>query len=189
MADVTAIFGILLFLGFVYPGMLLAWWLLFPNVVQRAQTRIEHTPWRSFWLGLGLTMFFSIPIVILLALPYGPAKLVGFSIIVLLLGIATLGAAGLAARMGDALIRRDKTATTQLGAFLRGAIALEFAGAFPLIGWFIFLPLSSILALGASAFAILRWIPTEENQQNSPTDKSRDQPKEMRALTNDVLVS
>jgi hypothetical protein len=46
-----------------------------------------------------------------------------------------------------------------LGAFLRGAAALELAAAFPVLGWFIVIPLAIIASLGATAFAVLHWMP------------------------------
>ena len=39
MSDILAIFGILFFLGLSYPGLLLTWKLLFPELVDRAQVR------------------------------------------------------------------------------------------------------------------------------------------------------
>ncbi len=41
MADVYAIFGTLLALGIAFPGMLTAWWLLFPRTVEGAQQRLS----------------------------------------------------------------------------------------------------------------------------------------------------
>jgi len=40
MADMSAIFFILLIISIAFPSMLTAWWLLFPSVVARAQTRV-----------------------------------------------------------------------------------------------------------------------------------------------------
>ena len=48
MADVFALFGTLLALGIALPGLLLTWQLLLPNVVSRAQQRLNHT--KEFFL-------------------------------------------------------------------------------------------------------------------------------------------
>ncbi len=159
MADVSAVFGILLALGLVFPGLLTAWWLLFPATVERARMRLERSPWPCFWLGGVLTAALVIPIVVLLALPLGPAKLAGWTLIFAALGIASLGAAGLAAKMAGQIERTAGPATSKLGAFVRAAVALELAAAFPLIGWVIVIPLATVTALGATAFALLRWSP------------------------------
>ena len=40
MADVYAVFGTLIGIGIAYPGMLTAWWLMFPRIVTRASDRL-----------------------------------------------------------------------------------------------------------------------------------------------------
>jgi hypothetical protein len=156
MADVSAIFGILLSLGIVFPGLLTAWWLLFPATVERARLRLDRTPWQCFWLGGVAAAGLVIPVAVLLALPVGLAKLAGWGTISLALAVASLGAAGLAAKMARRL-REDGGAP--LGSFVRAAVALELAAAFPVLGWFIVIPLAIVTALGASLFALLRWTP------------------------------
>lgn len=160
MADVSGIFGILLALGLVFPGLLTAWWLLFPATVERARVRLDRSPWPCFWLGGVLTAGLVIPIVVLLALPLGPAKLAGWTLIFASLGIASLGAAGLAAKMAGQIERVSGPTTSKLSAFVRAAVALELAAAFPLIGWVIVIPLATVTSLGATAFALMRWSPT-----------------------------
>ncbi|MBI5713626.1 MAG: hypothetical protein HZC38_09425 [Chloroflexi bacterium] len=158
MADISALFGIFLALGIAFPGMLTAWWLLFPASVERARLRLERTPWKCFFAGGLTTAIIAIPIVILLVLPFGPTKFIAWSIIFIALTFASLGASGIAAKMGERLASRahDMSAAN---AFVRGAIALELAAAFPIIGWFIVIPLTIVTAMGATVFALLRWIP------------------------------
>lgn len=157
MADMTALFGSLLIFGITFPCMLTAWWLLFPATVERARQRLDATPWRCFWFGGILTAAAVIPIVILLLLPFGPAQFVGWVLIVLVLFISSLGSAGIAAKMGERL--GQKSALSPAGAFVRGAIALELAAFFPVIGWFLVFPLLVVTSLGATGFALLRWVP------------------------------
>jgi hypothetical protein len=157
MADISAIFFILLIIGMSYPALLTAWWLLFPSTVERARLRLDRTPWQSFWLGGVVLAVLVTPTVILLALPFGPAKFLGWILIALTLAFSGLGAAGLAARFGEEVSRLSPV--SGLGAFIRGAIILELASFFPVIGWFIFFPLATVATLGAAAFALLRWLP------------------------------
>jgi len=157
MADISAIFFILLIIGVAYPALLTAWWLLFPSTVERARLRLERTPWQSFWLGGVVLAVTVIPIIILLALPFGPAKFLGWILIALTLAFSGLGAAGLAARLGERV--SHISTVSGLGAFVRGAVILELASFFPVIGWFIFFPLATVTTLGAAAFALLRWLP------------------------------
>ena len=62
MADVSAIFFILLILGIAFPAMLTAWWLFFPTLILRAQTRLDQTPAQTFWLGLVILIGVTIPL-------------------------------------------------------------------------------------------------------------------------------
>lgn len=158
MADVAAVFGTLLALGIAFPGMLTAWWLLFPNVVERAHLRVAHTPGRTFAFGLVALGVALLPPLMLLALPAGPAKLAGALMLVGLLAFSTLGAAGIAAAMGARLAARSGE-PAGLNSFVRGAVALELAAIFPLIGWLVVIPIATVTAYGAATFALLRWAP------------------------------
>jgi hypothetical protein len=155
MGDVFAFFGAMLAIGIALPGLLLAWALLCPMTVERARMRLERTPWRCFWLGLAGLLVCAPPLMILLNVPAGSVKFVGWAGIFILFAFASIGATGLAALMGDRL-RGVGLAISVPGALLRGAVALELAAIFPLIGWFIVIPLTTICALGAAGFALLR---------------------------------
>ncbi len=157
MADISAIFGSLLIFGIAFPGMLTAWWLLFPATVERAQDCLEQTPWRCFWFGGILLAAAIIPILILLILPFSPAKFTGWLLIGLILGISSLGSAGIAAKMGARLTQQ--TQANPATAFIGSAIALELAVVFPIVGWLLVFPLTIVLAIGATGFALLRWVP------------------------------
>jgi hypothetical protein len=167
MADISAIFFILLILGIAFPAMLTAWWLLFPTVVARAGLRVEKTLTRTFWMGWIIVIVLAIPIVTLLALPIGPAKFLGWILLAASLALSSIGSAGIAAHLADRLAQRSNA--TALGAFVRGAVILELAAFFPVVGWFFLWPLLLITALGATAFALLNWLPREKAQLSSAT--------------------
>lgn len=163
MADVYAVFGTLLALGIAFPGMLLTCKILFPRFVGRAELRLEQTPGSSFGLGLIGAAVVAVPAAVLSALPIGPAKFLGAVTILGSFGLASLGAAGVASVMGrriQGLAQREDGASR---AFLQGAVALELAAAFPLIGWFLLIPLTIIISFGAALFASLRWVPAEKS--------------------------
>jgi hypothetical protein len=158
MADVFAVFGTLLALGIALPGLLLTWQLLLPTLVTRAEQRLARTPWLCFFIGTGFLVAYLIPVTILFNLPWGGFKLMGFIAVLGLLAFTSLGAAGLATHMGQRLHHLGLNSSAA-GATIRGAVALELAAAFPLIGWFIVIPLTFIVALGATLFALLGWMP------------------------------
>jgi hypothetical protein len=162
MADISAIFFILLIIGIAFPAMLTAWWLLFPAVISRAQTRVDKTPMQTFWMGVMIVIAVTIPIVILLALPFGPAKFFGWILLGASLAISSIGSAGIAAHLGARLSKH--TSVTPLSGFIRGTVILELAAFFPLIGWlFVWIP-ALIVAFGATGFALLNWSPREKMQ-------------------------
>lgn len=168
MADISAIFFILLIISIAFPAMLSAWWLLFPALITRAQTRIEKSLARSFWLGLVIVIALTIPIVILLALPFGPAKFIGWILIAASLALSSIGSAGIAAHLGERM-KQTGNSYTPLGAFIRGSVVLELAAFFPVLGWFFLLPLALITAFGATGFALLNWLPREKPQASTVT--------------------
>lgn len=162
MADISAIFFILLIIGIAFPAMLTAWWLLFPSLISRAHSRVEKTPWGTFWLGLLLAIVVTIPIVILLALPFGPAKFIGWILLGAAFAISTIGSTGIAAHLGARLSKHGNM--TPLNGFIRGAVILELAAFFPIIGWlFVWIPII-LISFGATGFALLNWSPRESNQ-------------------------
>lgn len=158
LGDVFAIFGLLLVLGVALPGMLLTWALLFPRTVQRARVRLQQTPGRSFGLGVGLLLLAVPVLTVCFVVPLPIFRLVGWLGICMLLLLSSLGGAGLALLMGDRL-RSAGLDAPQPVALLRGAIALELALFFPIIGWFVALPVALLCGLGAATFGLLRWSP------------------------------
>lgn len=168
MADISAIFFILLLIGIAFPAMLAAWWLLFPSLIARAQTRVEKSLTTSFWLGLIIVIALAVPIIILFALPVGPAKSLAWILLGASFALSSIGSAGIAAHLGERMKQTGNT-YSPLNAFLRGAVVLELAAFFPVLGWlFIWIPLL-LTACGATAFALLNWMPPEKPQVSSAT--------------------
>jgi len=159
MADVYAFFGTLLALGIAFPGMLAGAWLLFPDVVGRARARAVGTPWRSFFLGIGAILLLAVPVMVLSAIPSGITKGIAVLLVFLAFGVATLGAASIAAEMGDRLRGLGSSSLSPAGAFVRGAVALELAAVFPIVGWFLVIPGVLLLGFGAGVAGLLRWLP------------------------------
>jgi hypothetical protein len=166
MADISAIFFILLILGVAFPAMLTAWWLMFPRLISRAQMRVERSLSGTFWFGLAIILALTIPIVILFALPFGPAKFFAWILLAASLAISTIGSAGIAAHLGERM-KTTSNDMTSLGAFIRGSVVLELAVFFPILGWFFLWPIALIIAFGATGFALLNWMPREKSQTAS----------------------
>jgi hypothetical protein len=172
MADVYAVFGTLLALGIAFPGLLTGTWLLFPDMVGRARIRAAATPWRSFFFGIAAVLLIAIPVLILNAMPMGIAKLAAVLIVFGAFGVATLGAAAVAAEMGDRLRAHAPSNLSSAGAFVRGAVALELAAIFPIVGWFLVIPVVLLLGFGAGVFGLLRWLPRVQPAGVTPRPES-----------------
>jgi hypothetical protein len=154
LGDVALIFGLLVLHGVALPGLALTWGLLCPGVVARSRVRLARTPGQCFLLGLvGLGVG-----VLGVGISFAMGPVTGWFGLGLLLAIASVGAAGMAGLMGERL-RAEGVAASSAGGLLRGAIALELAVVVPVIGWFVVLPLGTVVMLGAATFALLRWQP------------------------------
>ena len=105
-----------------------------------------------------LVALLVVPIVVLLAYLLGRPSWPAGCIIVISVSFASLGAAGLAGRMAGQ-IQRASPGLSSLAAYVRSAVALELAAAFPVIGWFVAVPLLTVAALGATVFALLHSVP------------------------------
>jgi len=162
MADVYAVFGTLLALGIAFPGLLTATWLLFPGAVGRATLRVSATPARSFFFGGAAVALTAILVALMNALPLGITKLIGTLMAFAAFGIATLGAAAIAAEMGERLREQGMPSLSAAAAFVRGALALELSAAFPIVGWFLVIPGVLLTGYGAGLFALLRWLPRSQ---------------------------
>ncbi|MGD8621886.1 MAG: hypothetical protein PVH60_08040 [Anaerolineales bacterium] len=154
MADVYAVFGTLIALGVAYPGLLSAWRMMLPAFVERAQIRISSNAWGSFGLGAGLGLPVIFGSAFLVSVPAPFLRFLGVTIAVCALSLASLGAAGLAGLMGSRLNDLSDNRYTMPGAQVRGAVALELAAIFPLVGWLLVFPLGTLTCFGAGVLAL-----------------------------------
>lgn len=156
ISDVYAVFGTLLALGIAFPGMLAAFWLLFPATVEKTELRIKFAPWKSFWLGIGAAIGIGLPVVVMFNLPLGGLQFLGFMILLLALGISTFGVAGIALLMGRRIHDYSDQGLSTTKSFVLGGIALALAAAFPIVGWFLVIPASLFISFGSSLFVLFR---------------------------------
>lgn len=156
--------GILLSL----PALLVALNLLLPKVTTNTAARLAKTPGRSFALGIPVTAVFLLWIVIAGQVPFGPARATAFLAAVIGMGLGTIGAAGMARLLGERL-KPISGAPSTLTSLVRGAVVYELACLFPLVGWFLFIPLAGMMVVGAAVFGILGWLPRPQIQQADQT--------------------
>lgn len=165
MADMYAIFGSLILIGLSYPALLTGWWLLFPERVENTRLRISETPKKSFWIGLLAGVIAFIPALILFNLPSQFTQVLAWIWVVLVLGAASMGAAGLAAEIGLRLNWKNDGQFQSLGAFLRGAAIIELASVFPVIGWLLVIPFGTLISLGGAVRTIFKKKPSQPKEE------------------------
>ena len=148
MTDNLPILFSLILLGLSYPAALTAWWLLFPERVEKTREIIIENPSRSFWLGLLTALVAAVPAGLLMALQAQFTQLLGWIWVVVILGFASLGSASIASELSLRLNWKNDGAFLSLGAFLRGALIWELTAALPLIGWVLVIPVGTLISLG-----------------------------------------
>jgi hypothetical protein len=126
MGEILAILGIYLALEIIFLGILTAWWQFFPASVEQARVRVERTPWKCFWLGCVAFFILLPPVAILLFLPLNITRIAGCFLLMVVLALSGLGAAGLAAKTGGT--KSHVTSPVRRNVVLELAAALWMGG-------------------------------------------------------------
>lgn len=140
----------------VFHTAILVWAaLMLPNPVERARQRVERRPYPSFFLGL---LFFGasllVGVTMLSAGRHGLVQLLGWIVMGPMLASAVVGAAGFA-KLVSSRIRPQMKSEAPLPALVAGSLCVALPGWLPVIGWFVFLPLTGLISVGAGLMAIL----------------------------------
>lgn len=150
------------------PALLVALNLLLPKVTTNTAARLSKTPGRSFVLGVPVTAAFLLWITIASQVPFGPIRATSFLAAIVGMGLGTIGAAGMARLLGERLKPLSGPSSTLTG-LVRGALVYELACLFPIVGWFLFIPLAGVMVMGAAVFGLLGWLPRPQIQQIDQT--------------------
>jgi hypothetical protein len=125
--------------------------LLLPRLTGRARATAEQMPRRSIAVGLVNAIFFGVLIAALGAGDDG-ARILSLLILAAMLGLAAIGLAGIAQRVGDRLAP-GRGPHTRLAS---GAALLILASLTPIVGWLALAPLTLLAGLGAAIIAIIQ---------------------------------
>lgn len=153
MADVYTVTFILIGMLLSLPGLLVGINLLLPNMTQRIEVRLLRKPGRNFFIGVPVTAFVGLWVAIATNVGSGLLSGSAFLLAGLWMGLGTFGAAGLARLLGKRMGRISDPAS-ELTQWVRGAAVFELACLFPLVGWFLFMPLMGIMLVGAAVSSI-----------------------------------
>src|SRR5258705_13372327 len=143
----------------------ISYWLasqgLFPDFVDRSRQRIKRAPFQQFLLGLALTVPAAAGGIALLNAPSPAFKFPGAALLMILVLSGLIGSAGLAAQIGAGLASpADQTQAWRR--VLRGGSVLGLTFILPLVGWFLILPVSLIMGVGATLRSMRRSRPQLE---------------------------
>jgi len=128
--------------------------LIFPNKSAMSARRIESEPWKLFFAGLGTTIVLSVPVLILLNLPWPAAKTLGFVALCCVLALSAVGSGGLAKLVSERL-RHAGGADRPYQALSKSAMLIVMVSILPVFGWFFLAPITFCLSLGAGVLSLL----------------------------------
>lgn len=157
MADVYTVLFISLAILTTFPALLVALNLLFPHLISSVESRLTHTPAKSLFLGVPVVCAFALGIAATASAGAGPVRALAFIGGTLAMGLGTIGAAGLA-RLLATRLQPISPAASPLAQFTRAAVVFELACLFPIVGWFLLLPIATVGMMGAATFALLRGV-------------------------------
>ena len=125
----------------------------FPAAVDRCRQSYQTRPILSIALGAGVGIPGTALGVIFLNLGNPLGQFMGFSTLFLLISLAILGSAGLASLIGHRL-NSPQDAHQPWKRVYRGGIVLAITFVFPLVGWFLVLPVTLLSGLGAALISL-----------------------------------
>ena len=150
---VTGIVGAL-FLALCVLASLVVAAALLPGLHQRSLAALERSPWRALGLGLVNYVFWGALLILLANL--GPLGLVSLFIGLALLALTAIGLAVVGRLVGERLAAWREAPTSPLTRLVLGSASLELALLLPVVGWFVLLPLASLVGLGAVVLALFQ---------------------------------
>lgn len=154
LADVVAVIASLVGLLLAVPAVFLVARGVVPRIAEQCEGRFVRTPWLALLVGLPLQIPLLVPGLVLINVAPGPGKAVGFLWLGAAVGIALVGAGGLAARIGRHLRGPADDRRPWLGT-VKGGLVLTLASGIPILGWFLILPLALIAGSGAAVLGTL----------------------------------
>lgn len=152
IGDVFAVVAVLVGLGVTGWATLVGLAFALPGATARARHRIESEPGGTAVLGV---LWALVPVLglLLLNVPNPLAKFVGAIVASGSLLVAAIGAAGLAAIVGERI--SSASGLSPYAGVVKGAGFLAAAVQLPIVGWFVALPVLLLLGFGAGFPAVL----------------------------------
>ncbi|MBI4851379.1 MAG: hypothetical protein HY819_06075 [Acidobacteria bacterium] len=170
IADVIAVVTGLILLAIAFPALFSLITLTFPQLTERTQIQIKSSPLGNILIGFVIFLIMAILVVVFFNIP-GPTKLLALIIFLATLSIAMIGGAGLVNQIASKYEVFSHSQKSVSNIFY-STFFLEFALLLPFVGWFVVLPITFCLMLGAGSKTLLL------GSKNKPqvSSKSQDNP-------------
>lgn len=126
----------------------------FPAAVDRCRETYRTRPKRSILLGVGTGVPGATLGLAILNSGNPLGQFIGFSMLFTMISLAILGAAGLANLIGQRL-NSPQDVHQPWKRVYRGSIVLAITFLFPLVGWFLVLPLTFLSGFGVALISLL----------------------------------
>ncbi len=149
VADILMWFFLIVGFYVVFNSYWLATQGLFPSFVNQCREKIRIAPVRRFFFGLGLTVPIAGLGIVMLNAPKAWLKFFGAALLIILFLTGLCGATGIAAQIGMGL-GKPEDESQSWRRVLRGGGVLGLTFILPLAGWFLVLPMTLMMGLGAA---------------------------------------
>jgi len=158
IGDIIGFVSVAIGMIIAYPALLILLNILFSKTTDRVAIRLEKGMKWSFFAGLIIVVIGSFLVVSLLSAG-SVLQLIGFILYLVLSFIGTIGNAALAKLFGARLSEMSEKKPSTLKELLSGGFVLTLSFAFPLIGWFVVMPIITCIAVGAMTLNLFRRSP------------------------------
>ncbi len=152
MADVYTVTFSVIGLLLTWPALLITLNLLFPSLSKRMAGRLGSAPGTSFMVGLPATAVLVFLILVAFDNGSGLMQAAAFLTAGFLFALWMLGSAGFARLLGGRM--GIMAQQSELKRLAWGAMLFVLAMLFPVIGWFFFLPVTGIMAVGSAVSSV-----------------------------------
>jgi hypothetical protein len=155
LADTMAIFLVIVGLLICFNAVWLFCRAIWEPLVRHARDAHDDGMVKSFFVGVPLTAIVVVTFFALANDKQGPWGLVAFILLGVYILFASIGVSGLAGLIGDKLADRSHSQPPWKET-VRGGAVLVLSFLFPVVGWFVLMPIAFVVGCGASIRAVFR---------------------------------
>lgn len=168
IGDMMGIIAFSIAVIIAYPALLILLSILFSKTAAKASYRLSQGFRLPFIIGLLVAGIGGVLVVALLSTG-SILQLIGAILFLILSFWGTIGIAGMAQVFGARLTELDDRQPSTLFEWLAGSVVITLSFVFPLLGWFVMIPIATVLGLGATTLSFFTRIPMPEDKPVEPT--------------------